>query len=311
MWRAGPNHASDEIIIQIIGTAGDREKTVAMNEALMLGSLRQHELRAESELANVQLQAAQNALGEANRLLGDRAVLLETLVQHRTAKLRETVAELEAFSYSIAHDLRAPVRSMAVFAEILLEEHAKQLDFDGLHFLRRIGKSAGLMDQLIRDVLNYGQVLLTNLPLETVDLRGLLAELMESYPLFVRQGVNIVIEGPFPSVLGHAAMLMQVLSHLLSNAVKFAKEGERPQIKVWTELQGERVKVFIRDHGIGIRADQHERIFGMFEQLDRVCDGTGIGLAIVKKALDRMGGRVGVDSTLGQGATFWFELQRA
>jgi len=310
--------------------ASDHEATVAVNEALLLGALRQHQLREQSDDAKTvllievndrkqaqlalleseqKLQLMADALREANRLLSDRAMLLETLVQERTATLRQTVAELEAFSYSIAHDLRAPLRSMSSFADILLREHARELNVDGHHFLRRIVRSAGLMDQLIRDVLNYGQVLRAPLASELVDVETLFVELMDTYPTFHRANANIAMEVPFPSVLGNAAMLMQVFTHLLENAVKFGRPGEKPRIKVWSESTPTHVTFYVRDNGIGIPAGQKERIFGLFEQLDQRCDGTGIGLAIVKKAVDRMGGKVGVDSELGHGSTFWVELR--
>jgi signal transduction histidine kinase len=140
-------------------------KTAAINQALILGALRQHELREMAEAAFERLEVEAIEANETNALLGDKAVQLEKLVLQRTVTLRETIAELEAFSYSIAHNMRAPLRSMAMFADILLQEHGDRLNSEGKHHLGRIVKSAAFMDQLIRDVLNYGQVLRNNLPL--------------------------------------------------------------------------------------------------------------------------------------------------
>jgi signal transduction histidine kinase len=233
------------------------------------------------------------------------------VVRVRTSELRETVAELESFSYSIAHDLRAPLRSMSGFAEILLAEHSGQLNHGGKLCLNRIVRSAGVMDQLIRDVLNYGQILRANPVLEPIDMALHFQVTREYYPAFSQEGANIQIEGPFPKVLGNAALLTQIVSHLFDNSIKFTQPGKRPAVRVWSESGGRLARFYIKDSGIGIPPDQHQRIFGVFEQLDQVQDGTGIGLAIVKKAVERLGGTVGVVSEPGRGATFWFDLQIA
>ena len=117
--------------------------------------------------------------------------------------------------------------------------------------------------------------------------------------------------GPLPTVLGNEAMLMQVLSNLLGNAVKFARAGIKPQIKIWAETRPPLVRLLVKDEGIGIAPDQHQKIFNIFQQVEKIEDGTGIGLAIVKKSVERMNGNVGVDSTLGHGSTFWIELKPA
>ncbi len=254
---------------------------------------------------------AERALQEAHTLLADKAAHLETLVQQRTARLRESIAELEAFSYSIAHDLRAPLRSLRGFSDALLSDHAGSLDAEGQDYLRRIAASAARMDRLIQDVLSYSRVVRGESPVETVDIGHLLRDIAESYPMLAPDKANLVFEGTFPPVRGGEALLTQVFSNLLGNAAKFVPPGARPDIRVWAETRGAKVCVFIRDRGIGIAPEHQERIFGMFEQLGKAYEGTGIGLAIVKKAVERMGGAVGVDSQPGQGSTFWIELPRA
>lgn len=254
---------------------------------------------------------AEQALRDAHSLLADKASHLETLVQQRTAKLRETIGELEAFSYSIAHDMRAPLRSLQGFSDALLSDYADKVDAEGQSYLRRIAKSAARMDKLIQDVLSYSRVVRGEWPFEAVDVEQLLRGIADTYPMLAPEKAEISLEGEFPRVLGSEAMLMQIFSNLLGNAVKFVPAGTRPQIRVWAETRGERVRLFVRDNGIGIAPEQHEKIFGIFQQGGTGYEGTGIGLAVVKKAAERMNGKVGVESELGHGATFWVEIQRA
>lgn len=234
---------------------------------------------------------------------------LERTVAERTVKLRETIGELEAFSYSIAHDLRAPVRALQGFSDVLLADHAQSLDAEAQGLLRRIERAARRMDRLIRDVLNYSRIVQGESPLECVNVDALLHGIAESYPAFAPDKADIAIEGSIPPVLGNEAMLTQIFSNLLGNAVKFVAPGVRPRIRVCAERRGALVRISVQDNGIGIPETQHEKIFGIFQQAETGYEGTGIGLAIVKKAVERMGGRVGVDSTAGEGSTFWVEVQ--
>lgn len=236
---------------------------------------------------------------------------LEQMVADRTSKLRETIGELEAFSYSIAHDMRAPLRSLQGFSDVLLAEHSHQLDAEGQGFLRRIATAAGRMDKLIQDVLNYSRLVRGESPLEPVHVDQLLHSIVDTYPMFAPEKAEITVTGAFPVVLGNEAMLTQVFSNLLGNAVKFVRPGLKPAIRVWAEPHGGHVRIYVEDNGIGIAADQHDKIFELFQQANTTFGGTGIGLAIVKKAVERMGGRVGVNSTPGQGSLFWVEVQRA
>jgi PAS domain S-box-containing protein len=257
------------------------------------------------------LREAQAALHSANNQLADKATHLEAVVQQRTATLRETIGELEAFSYSIAHDMRAPLRSMQGFADILVSDYADKLDADGRRFLERIAASAERMDKLIQDVLNYSGVVRRELPIEVVDVGRLLQGIVETYPMLAPSHAEVTLAGPFPPVLGNEAMLMQIFSNLMGNAVKFVAPGVKPRIKVRAEVKGSHVRFFVEDNGIGISADQHEKIFAIFQQVSKNFEGTGIGLAIVKKAVERMGGQVGLRSVPGRGSTFWVEMPLA
>ncbi len=255
----------------------------------------------------------ENELRQAHAQLADRANQLETLVERRTAKLRETIGELEAFSYSIAHDMRAPLRALQGFSHLLLTEYAGKLDQDGQRFLNRIANAADRMDKLIQDVLNYSRVVQSDFPLARVDVAQLLHGIIDTYPNFTPERVEIVIHEPLPTVLGNEAMLTQVFSNLIGNAVKFVAPGTKPRVEIRAETKDTRVRLSVQDNGIGIAPGQHDKIFEIFQQVEKGkgYEGTGIGLAIVKKAIERMGGSVGVQSELGRGSNFWIELDIA
>jgi signal transduction histidine kinase len=254
---------------------------------------------------------AEEKLRAAHTLLADKAAHLETLVQQRTAKLQETISELEAFSYSIAHDLRGPLRSLEGFAKILLEDYAAGLEPAAQDYLRRIAKAAERMDRLTRDVLSYSRVVQAATANETIDLNAMLHDVLQIYPPFTADRADIVVQGPLPLVLGSPALLTQVFSNVIGNAVKFVAPGVRPRVTISAEKNGKRVKVTVADNGIGIPPKHRERIFGLFERLSGDYEGTGIGLAIVKKAIERMGGTLGFTSPSSGGTEFWFELPAA
>ncbi len=250
-------------------------------------------------------------LRQINAQLGDRATHLEALVQQRTQKLSETISELEAFSYSISHDMRSPLRSMIGFAEILKEEFAPKLGAEGIDYLNRISNASRRMDQLIQDVLVFSRLSREDVVLEAVDADSLIRGILQSYPNLHPDVVEITLRSPLPTVRGNAALLTQCFSNLLENGAKFVAPGTKPKLEVWSETSPGRVKIFFQDQGIGISEHNLKRIFEIFHRVGRGNDGTGIGLAIVRKAAEKMGGSVGVQSELGKGSLFWLDLQSA
>jgi signal transduction histidine kinase len=253
---------------------------------------------------------AEQALRDAHEQLASRALHLERLVQQRTARLNEMIGDLEGFSYSIVHDMRGPLRAMNSFTQ-LLQEECGQVSPIAENYMKRIRTATVRMDRLIQDGLNYSRLMRAELPLVPVDVAVLVRGILETYPTLQPPNAAIELCGEFPLVKANEATLTQCVSNLLGNAVKFVAPGVSPKVRVWAETCGDRVRVFFKDNGIGIPIGAHERIFQIFQRLDNTYDGTGIGLAIVKKAAERMGCSVGVESELDKGSTFWLELARA
>lgn len=331
------------VIIQLTKTANFRQNATAINEALLISGLHQHTLAAEAEALNTRLakeiaerKLAEAALHAANGRLANQAGELERLVAERTEKLRETVGELKEFSYSVAHTMRAPLQGMQGFARILLEEHSGQLAPQARGYLERIASSASRMDLLIQDVLNYTRVLEDDTFLTPVNLHQLVSDIIATYPDWQPPKAEIQIEGTLPRVFGHEGFLSQCIANLLSNAVKFVAPGVTPRVRIWAEDrapspsqspwppengvgvegwtgEGRAVRVWFENNGIGIKPGDRGRIFRMFERVNPAneFEGTGIGLTIARKAIQRMGGRIDFESEPGKGSKFWIELKKA
>jgi signal transduction histidine kinase len=259
---------------------------------------------------------ARNRQYEIRDLLVDRETLLASLEQRvaeRTGSLQQMVEELEAFSYSVSHDLRAPLRVLDGYAQALLEDYSEALEPAAKDLLNRISRTAHRMDRLTQDLLAYTRVSSGTLVLEPVDLEPMLRAVIEQYPSLIASSDRIHLRPPLGTVLGHGPSLIQCFSNLLENALKFVRKGEEPFVEIYAEPRGDRIRVTVADRGTGIDPTQQQRIFGMFERAaaHKHMAGTGIGLAIVKKAAERMGGAVGVESAPEEGARFWLELAKA
>jgi signal transduction histidine kinase len=251
-------------------------------------------------------------LKTAQKKLEAHAAELETRVRERTAKLQETVTELEAFSYSLSHDMRAPLRAIQSFTEIVVADYGARIP-EGLEYLQKVINAANRMDRLIRDVLNFARVSRSDIQLAPVNVDELVRDLIRERPELHTPSATIHIDHPLLPVLGHDASLTQCLTNLLDNAVKFVAPGVPPTVRVFTEAHGDRVRICVNDNGIGIAADDRDRLFGIFQRLNPAQGyrGTGVGLAIVRRAAERMHGTAGVQSAPGLGSTFWVELPKA
>ena len=254
------------------------------------------------------------ALQEANRQKSEFVALLEKRVQERTAQLTDSNAQLEAFAYTVSHDLKAPLRGIQGFSQALLEDYRDSLDDQGRDYLRRIGNGILRMQTLIENLLEHSQLSRVEFRLTTVDLGSAVLEALKLLEGEIRAtNAKISVNGKMPAVVAQPSVLVQSIQNLLSNALKFTKSGRAPRIRVFTEKIGEKTRLYVQDRGIGIEERHFDRIFEVFERLhgQESFSGTGIGLAIVKKAMERMKGRCGVDSKVGVGSRFWIELASA
>lgn len=247
----------------------------------------------------------------AKEALANQQKELERLVSERTASLQDAVTQMEEFSYSVSHDLRAPLRAMQGYASALLEDYqGKVLDSEGVDYLQRIANAGLRMDRLTRDVLVYSKIPRTSLQLHAVPLDKLVSDIALQYSENKTQGTEIAVETPLLPVIGNDSFLAQAISNLVDNAVKFTSPGKTPQIRIWTEAREGNVRLWVEDNGIGVRPEHQKRIWGMFERVhpQTKFDGTGIGLAIVRKTIERMNGTMGVVSDGATGSKFWIQL---
>jgi signal transduction histidine kinase len=232
-------------------------------------------------------------------------------LQQQVSTLTEVNKEMETFNYSIAHDLRAPLRSMQGFAQILLHDHGPRLGADGQELAGRIVRSSQHLDRLLADLLAYSRLTSTELPRIGVNLDEILSEVLTSLHKDTQDKAAVLeVEGPLGSVIGHGPTINQILANLVCNSLKFVGDGQTPRIRISASRQENMVCLSVQDNGIGIEPEHHGRIFGLFERLHstREYPGTGIGLALVRKAVERMGGHVGLESSPGKGSTFRIEL---
>lgn len=276
----------------------------------------------------------ESELRTAQGRLSEHAIELEARIAERTAKLHETIAQLESFSYTVAHDLRAPIRSLTGFTGILVEDYRANLPEEAQAIVERLHRASHRLDALTRDLLKFSRIVREDVRLAPVDVQELVQEIIAMTPAL--QADVVRCELPLGCVQAQRTLLQQCLSNLFDNALKFVAVGTRPRIVVRGELRttaepgsgaagassralpapavpGRRWRIWVEDNGIGIPEGARERIFGIFERIPGplAVEGTGIGLAIVARATEQMGGTCGVESKLGEGSRFWIELAQA
>ncbi|HLP75550.1 MAG TPA: PAS domain S-box protein, partial [Candidatus Paceibacterota bacterium] len=257
---------------------------------------------------------AEEDLRKAQEQLRGYTVELEHHVAERTAHLRQSLQSLEGLLYHVAHDLRAPLRAMASFTKILLDDYADKLDEKAKDYAQRISKSAHFMDELVQDLLAYGRLTHSEVHLSKVNLELQVDAALNRFAAEIRRkNAQMEVQRPMPWVSANTAVLNEIITHLISNALKFTPDGKPPRIRICSERNAATTRLWVEDNGIGIKPEYHERIFRMFERLHGgdAYPGTGIGLAIVAKGAERMGGKAGVESRPGEGSRFWIELPGA
>jgi PAS domain S-box-containing protein len=254
----------------------------------------------------------ERALAEAQKELQVHATDLEARVEERTKTLQKTVAELEAFSYSLSHDLRAPLRAIQSFLQIFVEDYGARMDEAALAIVHKVILAARRMDTMVLDLLAFTRLSHETIPIEPVDTEKLLQRIIEERSDFRAPQAQITLHSPLAKVMGNEASLTQCLTNLLDNAVKFVAPGVKPAIEIHTQRSDSMVTLWVEDNGIGISQEEQGRLFRMFHRAHgKIYPGTGIGLAIVRKAAERMGGSAGMESEPNQGSRFWLQLPGA
>ncbi|MDB6027482.1 MAG: putative Histidine kinase [Verrucomicrobiales bacterium] len=235
---------------------------------------------------------------------------LELRVKERTASLEETTKQLETFCYTIAHDLRSPLRAQQSYAQLLLDDYNDRLDPHGRQYAERIIKSAQRLDQLVNDLLTYSRITRDQLKFTPVDLNLVVQAIQGHLEDEIKRCRAILSISPLHIVFGYEPTLDIVITNLITNALKFVAPDVHPHVRIWSESKGPLVRLWVEDNGIGISPDHQLKIFGVFQRLHKIDEypGTGIGLAIVQKGVERMGGTVGVESQPGKGSRFWIDF---
>jgi len=275
------------------------------------------ELRLLKEAFNEMLDRIHQrdvALQQAQRQLQQYAADLEARVTERTQSLEETTRQLYDFCYSVAHDLKAPIRAQVAYARLLLDDCGERLGPEGTTYAERIQAAGERQALLVNDLLAHVSLSRSDLPMAAVDLAETAENVRADLRLELeRQGAAVDLSGVRGTVMANPASLHLILINLLSNALKFVPRGQQPRVRAWTEPRGEFLRLWVEDNGVGISSQYMDKLFGMFQRLHtrEEYPGTGIGLALVKRATERMQGRVGVESQEVQGSRFWVELPAA
>ncbi|MGB3788827.1 MAG: ATP-binding protein [Phormidesmis sp.] len=309
----------------VIGSTGDHPFGVLGVHTRTQRNFSENDVNFLQAIANILFEAITRR--KAEQQIRQSNADLERRIAERTQQLSEVNRELEAFAYSVAHDLRAPLRAIEGFAGILKEDYSSSLDKTGQQYTQILIDSASRLDQLIQDLLDYSQLGRRDIQLVSVNLSTLVERILrELAPTIAAQPPpaqppQIEVVGPLPFAQAQRGILRQVISNLLANAVKFVPAERTPMIHIWAEERIEEstnqqihwVRLWVEDNGIGIPERYRDRIFRPFERLQGIDQypGTGIGLAIVQRGVERMNGQVGVESAPGGGSRFWIELRRS
>ena len=268
------------------------------HEFLRLGKARQD--------ARIQARKLSEAQSEHRKLENELAT--------RSAALTEANQQLEAFVYSASHDLRAPLRAVKGFTNALREDYAHLFNEQGKDYAQRIVDGTERMEQMVAGLLTYSRVGRGDMPLVSINLEEYLPKLSQQWEAQLKpSGGRLEIARPLPAVLANPVLLEQALTQLVSNAGKFIVPGTSAQVQLQAEESNGLVRIKVADNGIGIDPKHHPKLFQVFQRFQPAdkYPGLGIGLAIVRKATQRMGGRAGLQEGAAQGSCFWIELPKA
>ncbi|MCB0190495.1 MAG: GHKL domain-containing protein [Anaerolineae bacterium] len=291
------------------GTAGVSVVTAVLLWPLMpkvLALPSPAQLRVANHNLHVQIAERQRAEGEVRRLNSE----LEKRVVERTAQFEEANSELESFAYTVSHDLRAPLRAINGFSNILLKDFSAELTESAQRYLTLVSENAQQMGNLIDDLLAFSRLGRQELKKKTVDMTALVQSVIKNLH-YKHENRQIAIKvGELPLCNGDATLLKQVFINLLTNAIKFTRECDVARIEIGVKKIDGEVVYFVKDNGVGFNMEYAHKLFGVFQRLHRAEDyeGTGVGLAIVFRIIQRHGGEIWAESQEGMGATFYFTL---
>ena len=253
------------------------------------------------------LQAEIRRLKEENEKL--RTSEIQESLEQYALELERSNRELEEFAYVASHDLQEPLRIIASYLQLLNQRYADQLDEDGQRYIYYTVDAADRMRELIQDLLAYSRVGTQGQPFAPTDCEALLLETLVTLQLVIEENAAVITYDPLPTVMADASQLRQLFQNLLGNAIKFHSD-KPPHVHIGNRREGEHWLLWVQDNGIGLNPKFAERIFVIFQRLHTRTDypGTGIGLAICKKIVERHNGRIWVESQPDQGTTFYFTL---
>ena len=227
--------------------------------------------------------------------------------------LQDTLAEQEEFTHSISHDLRSPLIAISNFSAVLVEDHAAELPENTRTIVQRMRRAALRMDELLKNLVTYSRISRVPANFDVVDIETIVRDLEAEHRSFIAShSATVKVESPLGKVIGSRALLSQALGHLFANALKFTQPGQAPYVHISSRHTERTVVIMIADRGIGIAPSHHERVFKIFEKLNRESDysGVGIGLALARRAVERMHGRIWLESETGEGTKFFVELPK-
>lgn len=245
------------------------------------------------------------------RKVAERTAELREYKDNLEEKVRDRTTEVKALTYALAHDLKAPLRSIQSFAFILSNEYIDILDEEGKDALKRITSATQRMEMLINDLLEYGRIERKNVEKTDIDMNELLEEIVKEMEELIKKRNAEIEISELPCIKSDYEILKRIMTNLIHNAIKFVEKEKKPLVRVYGK-GNDTVKIFVEDNGIGIPEEYQQKIFGLFERLHgrEEYEGTGIGLAMVKKGIEKLGGKVGVESMPNKGSIFWIELPR-
>jgi light-regulated signal transduction histidine kinase (bacteriophytochrome) len=301
----------DVPFICISGTVGEETAVELLKKGAVDYILKDRPERLPSAIQRALDEAKEKeARQRAERELVSLNTQLEQRVIERTAQLEAANKELEAFTYSVSHDLRAPLRAVDGFSRFVLEDYENKLDSEGKRLLNLIRSNIQKMDQLITDLLALSRVTRCELNFSGIDMTQMAISMFkETAAPDVTDKISLAVD-PLPEAYADPTYMRQVWANLIANAIKFSSKEKKPLIKICGRTENGFNVYYVKDNGVGFNPEYKHKLFGVFQRLHKSDDfeGTGVGLAIVQRIIHRHGGKVWAEGKEGKGATFWFSL---